>query len=62
VLLLKSGMGCESLLQKLRSGPHKPIIALVHVAIARAQYTDRGKSAVVVGGGDEGAGREWEDS
>jgi DNA topoisomerase VI subunit B len=58
----KSGMGCESLLQKLKSGPHKPIIALVHVAIARAQYTDRGKSAVVAGGGaDEGADREWED-
>jgi hypothetical protein len=58
----KSSMGCESLLQKLRSGPHKPIIALVHVAIARAQYTDRGKSAVVVGGADENACLEWEDS
>jgi hypothetical protein len=36
-------------------------MALVHVAIARAQYTDRGKSAVVVGGADESADLEWED-
>jgi hypothetical protein len=44
----KGGMSCDALLQKLRSGPHKPIIALVHVATARAHYTDRGKSAVII--------------
>jgi hypothetical protein len=48
----QTGMSCDALLQKLRSGPFKPIVVLVHVAIARAQYTDRGKSAVVVDGAE----------
>jgi hypothetical protein len=57
----KAGTSCDALLQKLRSGPHKPITALVHVAIARAQYTDRGKSAVVVDGAEEVNALEEED-
>jgi DNA topoisomerase VI subunit B len=50
----KDGISCDALLERLRARSHKPIIALVHIAIARAQYTDRGKSTVVIdGAGDD---------
>jgi hypothetical protein len=40
--------GLESHLQELRAGEDEPIALLVHLAGPGIQYTDRGKSAVVV--------------
>jgi len=38
----------EQILQEAWAGPGEPIILLLHVASPVVQYTDRGKSAVVV--------------
>jgi DNA topoisomerase VI subunit B len=50
------GRGGQSLsghLAQLRAGPKEPIIFVLHLAKPRVEYTDRGKSAVVIGGRDE---------
>jgi hypothetical protein len=39
----------DSLLAEQRAGRNKPVIALIHMACARIDYTDRGKSAVSLG-------------
>jgi hypothetical protein len=44
-----SGEGLESLLADQRAG-RKPIIFVLHYACPRTQYTDRGKSAIVLPG------------
>jgi len=47
----RRGEGLESLLAEQRARSTEPIIFLVHFACPRVEYTDRGKSAIVVRGG-----------
>ena len=49
----KIGTSLDAILEKQRAGQGEPILFLLHLASARTEYTDRGKSAVVVGGGYE---------
>ena len=42
------GDGLAALLEKKYAGREEPIVFLLHVACPRVQYTDRGKSAVVM--------------
>jgi DNA topoisomerase VI subunit B len=44
------GRSLDGVLQDRRVGPSEPVILLLHIACPRVEYTDRGKSAVVVGG------------
>jgi DNA topoisomerase VI subunit B len=49
---LKLGSGGDSLdsvLARVKANTEAPIISMLHVACPRVQYTDRGKSAIVVG-------------
>ena len=46
-----SGEGLEATLTELRVGAHEPIVFVLHLAHLRVEYTDRGKSALVVKGG-----------
>jgi len=48
------GDGLAALLEKQYAGASEPVIFLLHVACPRVQYTDRGKSAVVVSGDGNG--------
>jgi hypothetical protein len=45
--------GLESLLADQRVRAYDPIIFVAHVAYPRVEYTDRGKSAIVIRGGDD---------
>jgi hypothetical protein len=47
------GEGLESLLADQRAGRDEPIIFVLHFASPRAAYTDRGKSAIVLPGGEQ---------
>jgi DNA topoisomerase VI subunit B len=49
----KTGEGLESLLAAQRAGRDEPIVFVLHFACPRAQYTDRGKSAIVLPGEEE---------
>jgi DNA topoisomerase VI subunit B len=52
-----SGHSASSYLANLYVGPNEPVVILLHLACPRVEYTDRGKSAVVVGGDtDNGEG------
>ena len=42
--------GLEGALWDLEAGEHEPVIFIVHLAQPRIEYTDRGKSAIVIGG------------
>jgi DNA topoisomerase VI subunit B len=44
------GMGLEAVLEQQRSGRGEPVALVVHMACPRVNYSDRGKSAVVMGG------------
>jgi DNA topoisomerase VI subunit B len=44
------GHGLDATLQDLRVGIHEPVVIFAHMACARVQYTDRGKSAVLMTG------------
>jgi len=46
--------GLESVLAEARAQSTEPIILVVHLACPRIEYTDRGKSAIVVKGGGNG--------
>jgi hypothetical protein len=46
-----TGEGLESLLANQRAGRSEPIVFGLHLAHPRVEYSDRGKSAIVVGGG-----------
>jgi hypothetical protein len=35
----------------LKAGAHEPIVFALHLAHPRVEYTDRGKSALIVEGG-----------
>ena len=38
----------DSILEQQRAGDDQPVVLLLHMACPRVQYTDRGKSAVVI--------------
>jgi hypothetical protein len=43
-----TGEGLEAMLTDLRAGAHEPIVFVMHLAHPRVEYTDQGKSALVV--------------
>jgi hypothetical protein len=45
-----TGEGLESVLADMRAGRNEPIVFSLHLAHPRVEYTDRGKSAIVIGG------------
>src|SRR5262245_38621169 len=46
-----TGEGMETTLANLRATRNEPIVFVLHLACPRVEYTDRGKSALVIGGG-----------
>ena len=44
------GLSLDSILEQQRAGRDEPVALLLHIACPRVEYTDRGKSAVVVSG------------
>jgi len=44
------GQSLDSVLEQQRAGHREPIVLVLHLACPRVEYTDRGKSAVVIGG------------
>ena len=46
----QTGEGLETILADMRAGRNEPIVFALHLASPRLQYTDRGKSALVIGG------------
>ena len=44
------GQSLDEVLTKLRLGRGEPVVIVLHLACPRVEYTDRGKSAVVIGG------------
>jgi hypothetical protein len=46
-----TGEGLEAALADKRAGRNEPIVFVLHFACPRTQYTDRGKSAIVLPGG-----------
>jgi hypothetical protein len=44
------GQSLDSVLEQQRAGRREPIVLVLHMACPRVEYTDRGKSAVVIGG------------
>ena len=51
----RHGESLDSVLQEQRAGRNEPVILVLHMACPRVEYTDRGKSAVVI----EGEGGSW---
>jgi DNA topoisomerase VI subunit B len=51
----RHGEGLESLLAEQRARYHEPIVFVAHFACPRIEYTDRGKSALVIRGEDDAA-------
>jgi hypothetical protein len=45
-----TGEGLEAVLSDLKVGAHEPVVYVLHVAHPRVEYTDRGKSALIVEG------------
>jgi DNA topoisomerase VI subunit B len=45
---IQDGSGLDGLLADRRCDPSEPVILFLHMACARVEYTDRGKSAVVL--------------
>jgi DNA topoisomerase VI subunit B len=45
------GLSLDSVLEQQRAGPGEPVVLALHLACPRVDYTDRGKSAVVLGAG-----------
>jgi hypothetical protein len=56
-----TGEGLETLLAAQRASRNEPVVFALHLACPRVQYTDRGKSALVVGEGSEDV-KEKEDA
>jgi hypothetical protein len=44
----KSGRGLDAVLERQRAGRGEPVCVFLHLICPRVEYTDRGKSAVVV--------------
>ena len=47
-----TGEGLEATLADMRAGREEPVVVALHVAHPRVEYTDRGKSAMVIGGAE----------
>ena len=47
-----TGEGLEAALSDMRAGRNEPIVFVLHLAHPRVEYTDRGKSALVIGGAE----------
>jgi DNA topoisomerase VI subunit B len=47
------GESLDSILTEQRSGRDEPIVAILHVARPRIEYTDHGKTAIAIDGGDD---------
>jgi hypothetical protein len=47
-----TGEGLETTLAELRARRNEPVVFVLHLACPRIEYTDRGKSALVIEGGD----------
>ena len=45
-----TGEGLEAILSEMKAGAREPIVNALHLAHPRIEYTDRGKSALIVGG------------
>jgi hypothetical protein len=45
------GMSLDTVLTRLRADTDDEVILVIHIACPRVEYTDRGKSALVIGGG-----------
>ena len=45
-----SGEGLDTVLAKLYVSRAEPVVYVLHLACPRVEYTDRGKSALVIGG------------
>lgn len=45
-----TGEGLETVLADMRAGRNEPVVFVLHLAHPRVEYTDRGKSALVIGG------------
>ena len=44
------GRSLDAVLEQQRAGRGEPVVLVLHLACPRVEYTDRGKSAVVIGG------------
>jgi DNA topoisomerase VI subunit B len=44
------GQSLDAVLEQQRAGRREPLVLVLHMACPRVEYTDRGKSAVVIGG------------
>ncbi|MFV2063518.1 MAG: ATP-binding protein [Chloroflexota bacterium] len=51
----RMGQSLDSVLEQQRAGRDEPVVLVLHLACPRVEYTDRGKSAVVIGGSDAAA-------
>jgi hypothetical protein len=49
------GQSLDTILEQCRAGREDPVVLLLHLACPRVEYTDRGKSAVIVAGQDDSA-------
>jgi hypothetical protein len=45
-----TGEGLEAALSEMKAGANEPVVFVLHLAHSRVEYTDRGKSALVIGG------------
>lgn len=54
------GQSLDSLLEQQRTGREEPVVFVLHEACPRVEYTDRGKSAVVIEGADATGSKEEE--
>jgi DNA topoisomerase VI subunit B len=52
------GDSLDSVLEKQRASRSEPVVLVLHMACPRVEYTDRGKSAVVIASGDGDEGEE----
>jgi hypothetical protein len=48
----RMGQSMDAVLQEQRAGRFEPVVLMLHMACPRVEYTDRGKSAVVVRGAE----------
>jgi len=47
----QTGEGLEAALSEMRAGASEPIVFVLHLAHPRVEYTDRGKSALIISSG-----------
>jgi hypothetical protein len=52
------GKSLDAVLERARASTSQPVISALHLASPRVQYTDRGKSAIVVEGEPDGDNEE----